>query len=128
MAQEVTRDVNGRLLPGSVLNPGGNPATKGRARITERTLHILQKPVSEINYALTRGHFESLSGAEAAAYRRAHATIYGDINDVEFVTDRDEGPVAKQTQLTGPRGGPIAVVTADVSSLLLDLSQRSENQ
>lgn len=125
-AQQVQRNPNGTLKKGGAnLNPGGTPALKGRAHIVARTMHLMQKSVADVNYGMSRGQFESLSVADAIAYRRAHAAIYGGIDDVNFIVDRDEGPVAKITELTGKSGGPVAIATADVTELLLALGNKS---
>lgn len=117
---------NGKFAPGNKISVG-NAAGRGFAKVSSRIETIIDnKSVADINYQLSRGQFEGLLGRDAIAYRRAQAAIYGAADDVEFVTDRVDGPVVKKTEMTGKGGGPIAVATADVTALLLDMSQRAQ--
>lgn len=100
---------------------------RGWAKPSIRLAHIMnEKTVAELKLATADGELEKLSPMEAMAHTRALASIYGDRQDAELVIDRLEGkaPQTMKQEITGANGGPVQVVTADVTLLLMELSNK----
>jgi hypothetical protein len=115
------RDNLGRFAPGISGNPGGRPL--GWAKPSHRLAIILnEQTVREIK---SKVGDENQLGIEATVYQRAAAAIDGDRQDAEFVFGYLEGKPTQKQELTGKDGGPLAIATADVSNLLLELSNKA---
>lgn len=112
---------NGRFAPGNKVHEKSDRGA-GYAKLGARLQHILEsKTVKEI--AATALDEEQL-GVEGMLHKRATAAIIGDRQDAEFAFDRIEGKPTQRQELTGANGGPVAVATADVTGLLLELSNK----
>lgn len=125
--QRVDRTITGHFAPGNKIHELNNDRGRGWAKPSVRLAHIMNsKTVAELKLATADVELEKLTGMEAMAHTRALAAVYGDRQDAEMVIDRLEGK-AQQTmkqEITGKDGGPVAIVTADVTALLMELSNK----
>lgn len=120
----LSRDESGLFSPGNSLSLG-NTAGKGYAKPSARLASIMNnRTVEEIQQKIVAASFNKEKAIDAAIYQRALAAIQGDDKAVDFVFDRLEGKATNKTELTGKDGGAIAIATADVTSLLTELSEK----
>jgi hypothetical protein len=124
--QRVDRQIDGKFAPGSKIHEMSDRG-RGWAKPSVRLAHIMNsKTVAELKKATADIELDKLTGMEAMAHTRALAAVYGDRQDAEMVIDRLEGkaPQTMKQEITGKDGGPVAVVTADVTNLLMELSNK----
>lgn len=99
---------------------------RGFAKISARVEAILEyKTVADINHSVSGGNLENMKGVDAVAHRRARAAIYGLGQEAADVVDRIDGPVIKKIEHGGDGGGPIVMVSADVTQLLIEASNKA---
>jgi hypothetical protein len=120
---------NGKFAPGNRIGYG-NPAGRGYQKISTR-MAILANEYSreEINEIFNNvDEFAKRTVADRVALKRVVAADDGDRSDAEFLMDRLEGKATNKTELTGKDGGPVAVATADVTNLLLEAADGTEDE
>lgn len=114
----------GRFAPGNNIH---ELSSKGRGLANTPCLVediLANETMADVHYALQPGRAEGLPLRKLAAYNRVRDYIYNNPDTI----DRVEGAVAKETRLTGKNGGPITIVTADATELLMELSGQEESK
>lgn len=125
---QIVRLPNGRFAPGFCPSPG-NPTGKGYQKPSRRLSIIMNEmTVKELTELVEGEDFQGLIGIDAAIVQRAKSSVDGDASSIDFVFDRLEGKPTNKTELTGKDGNPLAIATADVTGLLLELADEIEGE
>ena len=108
----------------------GNKAGKGFAKISTRMAILANKYSREEIDAIVKDEkeFGKRMMADRIAIKRVLKAEEGDRGDADFLLDRIEGKVSNKTELTGKDGNPLAVATADVTNLILEISEEVAQQ
>lgn len=126
--------VNGRYPDGTFApkNDIHLSSTRGRgwARPSDRLARFMNdKTVAEVKDIITEKDFENKTSLlDSAVLKRALAAAEGNYAAIDFVFDRLEGKATNKTEITGKDGQPLAVATADVTSLLLEVAEELEEK
>ena len=121
----IARLSNGQFAPGNSA-AAGNDAGKGWQKPSRRLAVMMNTmTVREIKDKLEGIGYENLNSLEAAILKRVNQAVDGEDHAIDFAFDRLEGKPTQKQELTGKDGGPLAVATADVGALLLELSQKA---
>jgi hypothetical protein len=113
---------NGRFAAGNKIHELSDKG-QGRAKFATRISHILETKTA--NQIIAQAQDLEQLGIEVLTHRSVAAALTGDRQDKEFLIDRIEGKPTQKQELTGKDGGPLAIATADVSAMLLELSTKA---